>query len=440
MKKSVRKIVSIITTVAFAFSMISVNAFAAQKTVKTNGELNIKFTVAERSGVNVKDYFFRRGIAIEKGLLYSPKNICLTENGVPVKNSVAETLETYDDGSIRWLLVSANIDLKANEFKTMVVTNGNSATKKAVVTRGVGSLKVKSEKIDMTIGSKGIESIKYEGKEKLAGGNINLYATVGGQTTYLKATEFEIIKNNESYSKFKISGRLKKDILGEMYITLANDASKLQIDHTIVVENHIDIEGTGLEIGVNGSGMTDGIVSEDFLDIGNMQLATYDNTRFSGATNAVGKTGYVIEKSVVKFAPIVNGKPYTYWDGSSRTAHLYICFEGDGEDYSKMLALPPNPVADNEQYEKAGEIKNSFASPLVEDFIYTLNEGYRRGNGRYEAGVLTGFNPMTNELQIARSMPGETEYNYGIAYMQTGNEELFRQIVDMSEFRCDVLV
>lgn len=440
MKKTVKKIVSAITMIAFVLPLISINAFAAKTTVKSNGELNVKFTIAERSGEAVEDYFFRRGIAIEKGLLYSPENICLTENGVPIESSIAETLETYDDGSIRWLLISGNIDLKPNEFKTLAVTNGNSKKRKATITRGSGKLSVKTEKIDITFGSNGIESLKFNGKEKLENGTINLYATVDGKTMYLKATEFEVVKNNDCYSKFKVSGRLRNDIAGEMYITLANDASKLQIDHTIIVEKHIDVEGTGLEIGVSGGGKVGEIVTDDFLDLGGMQLATYDNTRFKGATNDIGKTGYVIEKGAVKFAPIVNGKPYTYWDGSSRTAHLYICFGGDGENYSKMLALPPNPKADNSQYEKAGEIKNSFASPLVLDFVTSLNEAYKRGNGRFEAGVLTGYNQITGELQIARSMPGETEYNFGITYMQTGNEELLRQIVDMSEFRCDVLV
>lgn len=438
MKKN--RLVSLIIIISIVVSLIPSGAFAASTPAKANGELNVKFTITERSGESVNDYFFRRGIAIEKGLLYSAENICLTENGVPIKNSIAETLETYEDGSIRWLLISANVDLKPNEFKTLTVTNGKSKAGKAIITKGVGKLNVKAEKIEATFGANGVESLKFNGEEKLKGGTINLYVTVDSKTMYLRATEFEVVKNNDSYSKFRISGKLRNDISGEMYITLANDASKIEIDHTTIAENHIDIEGTGLEIGVSGGGKVGEIITSDFLDLGSMQLATYDNTRFQGATNDVGTTGYIIGKDSVKFAPIVNGKPYTYWDGVSRTAHLYICFEGDGESFCKTLALPPNPKADNLQYEKAGEIVNAKASPLVLDFIDTVNEAYKRGNGRFEAGVLTGYNPLNDEIQIARSMPGETEYNFGIAYMQTGNEELLRQIVDMSEFRCDVLV
>ena len=37
-------------------------------------------------------------------------------------------------------------------------------------------------------------------------------------------------------------------------------------------------------------------------------------------------------------------------------------------------------------------------------------------------------------------MPGEIEYNYGMGYMQTGNEDLYRQMFDISEIRCDVAV
>lgn len=436
MRKSIKKIIASILSVAMFSALIPIGITAEE--IKQNGELNVKMTIAERSGVPVKDYFFRRGIAIEKGLLYSADNIVITENGVPI-TSTAEITETYEDGSIRWLLVSGKLDLRANEFKRLLVTNGTAPKGTTTYKKDVGSITVNGKRIELKVGSQGIESLKYNGTEQLKTGSINLYATVEGETYYLNCNEFEVLKSTDAYTKLHIKGKLKKDIAGEMYITIPENSGKVQIDHFIIAEYHIPIESTGLEIGVSG-GKFGEIVDSDYLEYGPMQFSSYDNTRFNGATNDANKTGYILEPDRIRFAPIVNGKEYTYWDGVSRTAHLYITFDGDAKDWAKMLSWPPNVKIDAEQYVKAGEIKSTYVSPLVQDFIDTINGGYARGNGRFEAGVCTGFNYLTNEVQIARSQPGETEYNYGIAYMQSGNEELLRQIIDMTEFRCDVLV
>ena len=50
--------------------------------------INIPFTVKEQNGVQVKNYFFRRSIALEKGTLFSLDDICVTENDVPIRSSV----------------------------------------------------------------------------------------------------------------------------------------------------------------------------------------------------------------------------------------------------------------------------------------------------------------------------------------------------------------
>ncbi len=436
MRKSIKKIIASILSLAIISTLMPVSITAEE--IKQNGELNVKMTIAERSGVPVKDYFFRRGIAIEKGLLYSADNIVITENGVPI-TSTAEITETYEDGSIRWLLVSGKIDLRPNEFKSLTVTNGAVPKGTTTYKKDVGSITVKGKRVELKVGSKGIESLKYNGTEQLKTGSINLYATVEGETYYLNSDEFTVLKSTDTYTKLHIKGKLRKDIAGEMYITIPENSGKVQIDHFIIAEYHIPIESTGLEIGVSG-GKFGEVIDSDYLEYGTMQFSSYDNTRFNGATDKAEKTGYILEPERIRFAPIVNGKPYTYWDGVSRTAHLYITFDNDAKDWAKMLSWPPNIKVDAEQYVKAGEIKSSYVSPLVDDFITTMNEAYKRGDGRFEAGVCTGYNYLTGELQIARSQPGEIEYNYGIAYMQSGNEELLRQMIDMTEFRCDVLI
>lgn len=441
MKRTVVRIIAFMISMTLCIGMYSAAASAETQTesLAENGALSIPLTVQERSGAEVKDYFFRRGIAIEKGLLWSSENICITEDGKAIP-SAAEVLETYDDGSIRWLLVTGTISLRANELKRLVVTNGESKRSTTTYEMTESYIKVDSEKIDFTLGKSGIESLKYNGKEMLSKDGINLYVTVGGKTSYMSATDFEVIKNEGTYSKFKVSGVLRSDVTGEIVITISDGTSKIQIDHRIIAKDNVLVESTGLKIGAQYKNGEGAIINSDFLDLGSMQLATYDVTRFDGATNLPGTTGYVAENGYTLFAPLVHGKGYTYFDGIARTCHLYITFDGDGENMCKMLSSPPGVFASAEQYKKAGMILSTTVSPVVQDFIEKLNLGYKRSVANFVAGGLADYDKYTDHTVITINIPGEVEYNYGMGYMQTGNEDLWRQMFDMSEIRCDVAV
>ncbi len=434
MKKTAVRLIACIVSAALAAGLLPIAAFASG----TNGKLSIPFTVQERSGVEVKDYFFRRGVAIEEGLLYSADNICLTEDGKPVVSD-AESLETYDDGSIKWLLVSGKVDLKPNEYKRMVITNGTPPERKTTYTKTHDRLTVHSEKIDMTVGMNGIESLRYNGTEQLSGG-INLYVTADGKTDYMQITDFEVLKHTDSYIKLDVKGPVRKDITGQMYITIAEGASKLQIDHRITVTNHIDIESVGLTIGAPCDGKTEnGIVDSDFLDMGSMQLATYDDTRFNGSIEDASKTGYVIRENSVDFSPLNNGKSFTWYDGMSRTCHLHICFGGDGENWTKTLAYPPNAKADINQYVKAGLIKNTIVGGVVREFMDSMKKVFASSVGLFEAGSYRDYNAYTDKFDdFTANVVGELEYNLGYGYMQTGDEDIFSAIVNVSEIRSDI--
>ena len=78
MKKLFSKIIALVITIALLMSSMGTISVFAEKTAEStskNGSVNIKVTVQERNGIYVKDFFFRRGIALEEGLVYDPE-IC----------------------------------------------------------------------------------------------------------------------------------------------------------------------------------------------------------------------------------------------------------------------------------------------------------------------------------------------------------------------------
>lgn len=441
MDKFFNKLIALIICFSLVLSISTAICVNAETTLSTaNNPLEISIAVQERNGVKVEDYFFRRGIALEKGRLYSADEVCLKENGKVIP-SYAESLQTYDDGSICWLLVSGIIDLKPNECKNLTVSYGNVSSGKTTYTQNTTHMTVDAPTIDMVFGPQGIESLKHNGEEKLNGTPINLYVTIGGKTDYLTVTEMSVLKNNKTYSKFKIKGRLNEKICGEMYVTVAEGASRVQIDHRITVEDNFMVESTGLTIGATYRGAEGTVIDSDYLDLGYMQFSSYDNTRFNGATNTASATGYIIGKDTVTFAPIVNGKAYQYYDGFSRTAHLYISFYNDAESYSKTLALPPSINIDKEQYVRAGQILTTDMSALNKKGVDNYKFAYSKSIGIFSAGSVPW--EMNYDLGVVGKFgntPGELEYNFAMCWMQTGDEEIFRYMTDVAELRADLLM
>ena len=405
-----------------------------------NQSFSIPFTIEERNGVEVNEFFFRRGVAIEKGKIFSTENICLSHNGEPIISD-AEVLQRYDDGSVHWLLISGVVDIAAYEKKILYITKLSNAATGTTFTENSQGISVKGRSIGFSVNNEGINSLTYNQKEQLVNGAIRIYATVDGKTSYMTADEFEVLKYTDAYVKIKVKGKLNEHISGEMYVTLAENTSKLQIDHRITVAEDVIIESTGLSLGVDTSAAEKGLVARDYLDLGKMQLATFDITRFNATAAEKNKNGYIVESDRVIYAPVINEEKFTYFDGMSRTAHLHIGFEENAENWAKTLALVPKVTVDCEQYVKAGEILTTNTGALVDTAIESFKEEWKCGFGNFNIGAMNGYNRETESSGgIGVSLPGEVEYNFGIAYMQTGDEEIFRKMYDASELRADTMV
>ena len=423
------KIFKIFIVCVLVLNTIVVPVYVNAETVTRNETINISITIEEKNNVSVKDYFFRRGVAVEKGVLYSVDDLCLTENGEKIISD-AEITQKYDDGSIHWFLISGKVDLDAGEKKDLLITNGGdfSSALTEYTRNDDNSILVDGEKIDFKVTENGISSLSYMGEEQILDNAINLYVTIDNSTYMMTADNVDVIKHTDSYIKIKSTGKLCDDVKGEIYITLAEGASKIQIDHRITAENQTKVQSTGLYLSVHNEENIGTIIDADYLDLGKIKLVSLDNSRFNGATTDKEKTGYVIVENGILFAPIVNNTEYLYHDGVSRTAHLYIGFDENAKNWVKTLNNNPSVSVDCEQYVRAGEILTTDTGALVDSMIDTFKTQWREEKGIFTVGGM------------GTVMPGEIEYNFGCAYMQTGDEELFRRIYDAAELRADVYV
>ncbi len=68
-------------------------------------------TVTERNNKAVTGYPINRSIPFKKGELPGNTELCVMDGGL-VLPSDTEVLESYDDGSVKWLLVSFTVDLQ----------------------------------------------------------------------------------------------------------------------------------------------------------------------------------------------------------------------------------------------------------------------------------------------------------------------------------------
>lgn len=403
--------------------------------------INIPFTVKEQNGVQVKNYFFRRSIALEKGTLFSLDDICVTENDVPIRSSV-ERLERHRDGSISWLLVSAVVDLKPNEIKHLVIKKSTPEKGTIKVEKNSSNLTAKCKDLTVVCGGAGITSIKYKGVEQLKEGSINIYAVIGDNTYTLNSSELTVWKQTDCYTRLRMKGYLNDHIQGEIVLTLTENSNKLEIEHRITVLETVNIFSTGLKIGVKYQDAEPGtLIRNNVLNSGTMNLVCYDIERFNGGASRRDETGYIIRDNSIDLAPIVHNRNKTYWDGLTRTSHLSITFEDDAEELNKTLKTLPAVKFNPEQFVKAGKIKTTETGGLTDDALESLRFAYDNRNNMFEAGAIPRV--INSKLKIVDSydsQAGEVLYNMGQIYMQTCDSDIFRFIDECTEARADIVI
>ena len=403
--------------------------------------ISVKISVEERNGTTLTNHFERRGVPFAKGQLKDAESLKLTdEKGTDVPYT-PYILEQYDDGSIKWLLVSWIMNLKPYEHKNYYLVNGYGIYEKTVeVIKNSNSMVIKNENLTVGWGYDGIKSCTYLGNKK-TDGNINIYVKTENVIYEMQADKFEIIKDSNIYVKVKISGKITDSVHGEMILTLSAGAKYVDVEYRITALGDVTVQSTGIIMNNVFKDLCSGIENSDYIKINGIGIVSADNSKFSGAVVNKNNTGFIKDGNVLMVAPILNNAEFTWYDGVSRTNHLYLNFEDNTEELAATVKRKPSVVIDKYQFLNAGII-NSVEMPLpARTMISAVHYAYDKRNNRFEAGSI----PYTIEVELDsvtdfNHRPGEVEYYLGYGYMALGDTTLYEMITDSTESWADVVI
>ncbi len=426
-----RKIIALLLAV---FMLPIPNSFTASAA----GCFEIPLTVCEQNGIAVNAYFSRRGIPLERGALFSADDAYIIS--ADESASAAFTAEEfYSDGSIKWLNAAIVTDLKPNESKRFVVTNSPQSRTNGKVSYNKRSKILENQKLKVQIGALGIESIVYDGNEMLSQ-PMNMYAVSDGKTYLMKPESYEAVKSTDIYARIKVKGRINSVIDCEYILTLADRADILDVEYRITPLTDITLQSVGMTLETKTKpDCGDGISRREYVRAGAAAVISHDNARFAGAVTRAVNTGFEAEGNVLRVCPIVNNTSFLWYDGVTRTNHLYISFSGKPDDALLNIKRPPSVTVDTKQYVKAGLIETDEMSPVAERMLEGVEWLDGRLDGIFDAGAVPyRVDIYSDVIGVRNTRPGEVEYHLGYAYMASGSDKVYNIMQTSAEDWADV--
>ena len=427
------RIISYLLVCIIMFSYIPVSS-AQEK------NLEVPITVSEKNGISVSGVLQRRGVPFKEGQVFEGKDLVMEDASGKTVPFVAEPMQYYDDGSVKWMRCSFSPDLKPYEIKGLYIKNGNDNG------RGNVSLKENADSIEMTngiislrLGYRGIESIKIGSKELLPETGLNIYAVTNGNKNKMKGVELEVIKDTDLYAKASVSGRITDTLRGEICVTLSHESDRIDIEYRLNSRKDEVISSTGMTM--EHSSEIIGTVSEDCFKLDDIAFISTDNTKFRGAVSKKDDTGFILDGQNVSIAPIVNNTSFNWYDGVTRTNHLYIVPNEKLEDSYKTVLSPPEVRISAEQFMESGIISSTQLAAPAQRFISALHWAKDKLDGRFEAGSIPyDIDVDSNLCSSFGTRNGETEFYLGYGYMMTEDPMLYEMITDSAESWADVVV
>ncbi len=427
------RIISYLLVCIIMFSYIPVSS-AQEK------NLEVPITVSEKNGISVSGVLQRRGVPFKEGQVFEGKDLVMEDASGKTVPFVAEPMQYYDDGSVKWMRCSFSPDLKPYEIKGLYIKNGNDND------RGNVSLKENADSIEMTngiislrLGYRGIESIKIGSKELLPETGLNIYAVTNGNKNKMKGVELEVIKDTDLYAKASVSGRITDTLRGEICVTLSHESDRIDIEYRLNSRKDEVISSTGMTM--EHSSEIIGTVSEDCFKLDDIAFISTDNTKFRGAVSKKDDTGFILDGQNVSISPIVNNTSFNWYDGVTRTNHLYIVPNEKLEDSYKTVLSPPEVRISAEQFMESGIISSAQLPAPAQRLMNALHWASDRLDGRFEAGSIPyDINVDSNICSSFGTRNGETEFYLSYGYMMSEDPLLYEMITDSAESWADVVI
>ena len=404
----------------------------------SGADIEIPLTIKEQNGIDVSDHLDHRGVALAKGSVYNCDELVMTDSEGGIIPFRSRPMQFYDDGSVKWMKCSFSTDLKPYELKTVFIRNGNNPYKGKVRCEvDSDRIELSNEQLCLRMGYRGIESIRLNGNELLSGSGLNMYACADDTEYIMNGTDLEVIQTSDLYAKAKVSGKISDTLSGEICVTVSSDSELIDIEYRLNSVNNEIISSTGLVFDYSVSDT--GIITDDCLKCGVLDLISPDNSKFRGAVSKRESTGFISDGLTVKIAPIINDTKFQWYDGVTRTNHLYLSLSGESENDYKTLSRPPAVTISPEQFVAAGIISDTDLSEPEKKMISAMHWASDKLDGRFEAGSIPY--DIDTDLNLCSSFGtrnGETEFYLSYGYMMCGDPVLYEMITDSAESWADV--
>jgi hypothetical protein len=150
------------------------------------------------------------GIPLPQGMIGSPAMCALTDGGMSIPVAT-RALVRWPDRTIKWLLISGNVTLDANETKTLELTVGTGVRapmikRNTMVTDTGDTWQVNTGPARFEVPKAGELAVLYYGDEAVAGGPFSVLTTTDGEGLLRKVESVFIEEDNHRRTVILVSG------------------------------------------------------------------------------------------------------------------------------------------------------------------------------------------------------------------------------------------
>lgn len=432
---------------------INITVQAAENDVAMgNAGISIPVVIKENNGITAPETLYRRGFALPQGSCYDLNNFGVYDISGNKVDSSFEITEKYKDGSVKWALCSFVLSLRPNERKELTISDkGATAPSKPVtVTKTSKGYSISNQYINSEITDEGIRSVTYNGVGFTD--NITTYITLNGQNeSTLTITGVSVLTQTPLYARVKIDGNFGDTASTELVLTLAAGAKNVEIESRVTAFKQLDVYSMGLKMTSSDTTfsypgtLNNNISNADYIYSTKNGVTAHfvsaDIEKFKGATSGASTTGFIFDTNTICIAPVIGSRSFVWHDGLTRTNHLTITFDENGNEYIRTLKNPPAITIDPKSFEDAGTIALAGSCAPIDRVLNLVYHELDKRYGKIDAGAIHyGNDPDTQSFSSNDAHPGEMEHNFGIAYMATADSAVYRVMNESAEFWADVEV
>ena len=422
----------------------------------------------ESSGVS-GPAFFRQGIPFAEGELINPESFYLTDADGNQPMLQREILQTYPDGSVRWMSVALTEELEAYETKPYFSLIGTHYRTQAapIATEEDENIILSNGSLSVFVTQSGISDIRYLGQSVLRENGIRLSVTDSAKR-YFRVTSVDLLRNGPVYAQVRMKGEFSgSNILGEWILYLYKGSNRITQEAKIIANGAVTLSEETFEfdllpefqsVSFEEKCESDGsLYCSDWAVCSGKNryfaLDSHDTERFRGSLGGI-HNGFLwdADTSTLRFAPFQSGASFEWPDGVQRTFHLGMSFADSlsaatvaADGFVKRDTIFPTMQIAPYHYVEGGWLETDTQSEVM----LRMDEAVASLHGQlwhtFEAGkiansVFVDYNRRLMSVEAQNRSAGEVEYNLWKSYMNSQNPKLYALLRESSEHWSDIMM